>query len=65
MDRVSKHVTLTEYNGALYVDCYYRNSFPVIEFRFGGYWMELLPEDYILDDNNGQCFVCIFKEKKA
>lgn len=37
------------------------NDLPKFEFLYGGYWMEVLPEDYIIDvSNNGSwCSVCI------
>lgn len=66
MAHVSEQVSLKEYAGANYVDCSERRKFPVIEFRFGSYWMELLPDDYIIDDSyTKSCFVCIFNDKSS
>ena len=31
---------------------------PTISFLFGGYWLEMRPEDYILKED-GQCWVCL------
>lgn len=28
---------------------------PTIRLKFGGYWLEILPEDYILDHGNDYC----------
>ena len=50
------------YGGATYVSCREKNRFPIIEFLYGSYWMELRPEDYVMDDGYEDCFVCIFEE---
>ena len=38
-------------------------NLPTIKFRYGGYWMELKPEDYFIKNiNNGECFICILPD---
>lgn len=36
-------------------------EFPKISFLYGGYWMEMLPEDYFVEFE-GQCVLCLFPE---
>lgn len=50
-----------DWYGDLMVDCDYVSSFPTISFLFGGYWMEMLPEDYFVEWQ-GECFACLGKE---
>ena len=41
--------------------CREKYKLPVIEFLFGGYWMEMLPDDYMLEAN-GNCLICIISD---
>lgn len=58
-DYASFGATLTMLDeGDFIVDCDVRNYLPKISFLFGGYWMEMLPEDYIVE-YEGFCFGCL------
>ncbi len=47
--------------GALFVDCNEISTLPVISFKIGGYWFEMLPSDYIVYYDSRTCFACIFE----
>jgi len=34
-----------------------------MEFNYGGYWFEVLPEDYTIDFGHDQCTLCLSKSK--
>ena len=44
-----------------YLSCNQKYKLPVVEFLFGGYWMELRPDDYMLEAN-GDCLICIVSD---
>jgi len=46
------------YEGDIIVDCSIRNKMPTVSFLLGGYWMEMIPEDYIVE-YDGFCFACL------
>ena len=48
------------WDGEIAVKCDIREELPVISFLFGGYWMEMRPEDYIVE-YEGFCFACLGK----
>lgn len=62
IDHISKSITTTidpDY-GFVTFDCEEKKYLPNVEFLFGGYWMEMLPEDYIyVDDWDSNCSFCI------
>ena len=49
------------------MDCADMWKLPVIEFLYGGYWLEFSPEDYMIEDDgvSGSCFLCILKETES
>lgn len=47
-----------DYYGDLTVNCDLISQFPTISFLFGGYWMEMLPEDYFVEWE-GECWACL------
>lgn len=42
------------------VNCADMDKLPVIEILYGGYWLEMIPEDYLIyDDWSDTCWICI------
>lgn len=48
------------WDGEILIDCKDVSELPIIEILYGGYWMEMLPEDYIVE-YEGYCFACLGK----
>lgn len=48
-------------DGYAYFSCDELDNLPKIELLFGGYWMQMIPEDYVLPfERRGNCGLCIF-----
>ena len=70
LDLIFTYVNVVAYDSYGYplMDCNDLEKLPFIEFLFGGYWMQMLPEDYMIPDSvvilkNGQtqyrCGLCL------
>jgi len=60
IDKITENVqdVMVDDYGTLYFDC--TDNLPVISLLFGGYWMEMLPEDYVFYDKEvDMCTVCV------
>lgn len=44
--------------GDLIVPCDQIKEMPTVSFLYGGYWMEMRPEDYLVE-YAGECFACV------
>lgn len=44
--------------GDFVIPCESRQKMPTISILFGGYWMEMAPEDWIIE-TDGQCWACL------
>jgi hypothetical protein len=42
-----------------YFDCSMIDSLPTIDLLFGGYWLEVLVDDYVINFGDGTCALCI------
>ena len=67
LNRIRSAAKLTLWKGDYYMDCADIWKLPVIEFLYGGYWLEFSPEDYMVEDDgvSGSCFLCILKETES
>jgi hypothetical protein len=48
-----------------YFDCSMIDSLPTIDLLFGGYWLEVLVDDYVINFGDGTCALCIHQSRYA
>ena len=39
--------------------CSEKDKLPIVEMNFGGHWLEVLPEDYLIELSSGKCAICV------
>ena len=41
--------------------CDQMSSVQRVQLQYGGYWLEMMPEDFLVELGNGMCTLCMFK----
>jgi hypothetical protein len=59
LDTLSTYTYDNLYGWGYLFDCAEKSRLPTIDLLYGGYWMEMQVDDYIVEFSGGECAFCV------